>query len=199
MLQVNLASNGMVIDQGDEALAVRFFMFPMEDEAASKEAGMPCYKDIEMVEIIAPGVKDVFHGKINDHHRARFRRQYDLFKRSATNQLNGTALSEFAFISASERKELEYFNVFTAEQLINMADGNIDKIGVDIRLLIKKVKAHMQIAKDTSLVTRMTEENDKLVKEMNLMKEQMNQILAMKEEAKTDDKLQKSDKRQRAA
>lgn len=194
MLSVNVAANGEVIDRTDDNLLVRFFLYPELDERRSKEEGRPIYQDIEMVEIMSGGAKDVLHKKSDDVSRQRFKRQYDAFKSKNAEARIGTPLRQFPFISASECKELEYFNIFTGEQLIAMPDGKIDNIGVNGRDLIKQVKAFIQMAKDTSVVSKMTSENESLKREMALMKEQMDQILKMQKEAETEAKVSKGKK-----
>lgn len=175
-------NNGDVVSRPDSCLGVRFFYHAVEDELASAQAGIKKFKDIEMVEILIPGSKDITHRRVTDDFRRRFSAQYEQFKKTSENKIEGTPLNEFPFISAAERKELEYFNIFTGEQLANMPDGNIDKIGVNGRDLIKKVKAFMQLAKDTSIVSRMTDENENLKREMELLKEQMQQIINIKQQ-----------------
>lgn len=179
-------NNGDVVSRPDSCLGVRFFLHPILDERRSSEEGRPIYQEIEMVEILIPGSKDITHRKVNDDFKRRFSAQYESFKKTSENKIDGTPLNQFPFISASERKELEYFNIFTGEQLANMPDGNIDKIGVNGRDLIKKVKAYMELAKDTSVLGRMTDENEHLKREMQLLKEQMTQIITMKQEASDD-------------
>lgn len=194
MLQVNLAQNGEVIDRTDDSLLVRFFLHPELDEKRSNEEGRPIYRDIEMVEIMSAGSRDVLHKKSDDMSRRRFKRQYDAFKSANSEIIVGTPLSQFPFISASERKELEYFNIFTGEQLIAMPDGNIDKVSVNGRDLIKKVKAFIDMAKDTSIVSRMTAENESLKREIALIKEQMDKILKMQQDFEPEAKTSKGKK-----
>ena len=180
-------NNGDVVARPDSCLGVRFFLHAVADELASAESGIPKFKDIEMVEILIPGSRDITHRRANDDFRRRFPSQYESFKKSANNKIEGTPLTQFPFISASERKELEYFNIFTGEQLVNMPDGNIDKIGVNGRDLIQKVKAFIEVAKDTAYISRMTGENEHLKREMELLKEQMQQILQIKQEAPSNE------------
>ncbi len=183
MLAVNMLRDGTVIESTDANLVVRFFLHPIQDEVKSKEEGRPIYREVEMVEIIAAGSRDKLHRQVREEDKYRFKARYEAFKNASSNAVEGTLLNQFPFISAAEVKELEYFNIFTGEQLVSMSDGNIDKMGVNGRDLIKKVKAYMQMAKDTSVVSRMTEENEHLKREMNLLKEQMQQILTMKDTA----------------
>lgn len=194
MLQVKLANNGEVLDHSDDSLYVRFFLHPELEELRSSQEGRPIYRDVEMVEIIGAGSRDKLHRKATDIDKRRFKRQYESFKSANSEVIVGTPLGQFPFISASERKELEYFNIFTGEQLVSMPDGHIDKVGVNGRDLIKKVKAFMQMAKDTSVVSRMTEENESLKREMKLIKEQMDRILKMQQESDSNEKTSKGKK-----
>jgi len=175
-------------DQSDAALFVRFFLHPVKDEKRSEEEGIPKYIEIEMIEILSPGNKDKFCGRATDHYKQRFPKQYSRFKEKMDEGTNGTPLNQFPFITASDIKELEYFNVFTAEQLINMPDGNIDKIGVNGRNLIKQVKAYIEAAKDSSVLPRLVSENEKLKGEIELLKKQMSQFLANQPEVNIDER-----------
>lgn len=192
-------NNGDVVSRPDSCLGVRFFYHAVKDEASSSREGRPIYQDVEMVEILIPGSRDVTHRRVNDEFKRRFRTQYESFQKMAENRIEGTPLNQFPFISASERKELEYFNIFTGEQLANMPDGNIDRIGVNGRDLIKKVKAYIEQAKDTAFVSKITEENEHLKREMELIKEQMQQIIAIKQEASDDNVKQLRIRRKNAA
>jgi hypothetical protein len=182
MREVNMLDDGTVIERTDACLGVRFFWHELLNEERTKEAGIPKYDQIEMVEIVTPGSRDRLHRKVNDMDKMRFKDRYKSFIELANEKMDGTPLNQFPFISVGEIRELEYFNVYTGEQLVNMPDGNIEKLGVNGRDLIKKVNAFMQMAKDTAVVARMTDENESLKREMDLMKEQMSQILRMKQE-----------------
>lgn len=170
---MQLLRDGTVIDQTDACLGVRFFYLPVEDEAATRDSGLSKFMDIEMIEVLIPGSRDNVHRKVKEEDKIRFKAQYEAFKASNSNQLQGSALSQFPFISSAQRKELEYLNIFTGEQLINMPDGNIEKIGVGGRELIKKVKAFMDMAQDTAAAVALAEQNERLTREIELMKEQM--------------------------
>lgn len=186
--------DGTIVEQTDACLGVRFFYLSVEDEAATRESGIAKFRDIEMLEALIPGSRDNVHRKVREEDKIRFKRQYDAFVNSNVSQIEGTSLSQFPFISSAQRKELEYLNIFTGEQLVNMPDGNIDKLGTYGRELIKKVRAFMAMAKDSAAAVAMAEENEKLRAEMDLMKEQMALILKRQEEVSNQDSPQKSRK-----
>jgi hypothetical protein len=51
--------------------------------------------------------------------------EYAAFKQNEDQGLVGTPLKEWPIMSRSQVKELEFFNVYTVEQLAEMADSNI--------------------------------------------------------------------------
>ena|SRR5271166_471025 len=167
---------GAVIEVGDNRLAVRFLLHPFIDHKRSEEEGRPIYVDSEMIEIKIPGSRDVLVRSVTEEDKLRYAKMYEHFKTTATEIINGTPLTEFPFITSADRKELEYFNVYSAEQLVGMADGYIDRMRGNMRDLIKKVKAHMENAKDTAFLTKVTQENENLKREIELVKTQMKQL-----------------------
>jgi hypothetical protein len=189
---MQMLRDGTIIEQTDSSLGVRFFYLPVEDEVATRESGIAKFRDVEMIEVLIPGNRDTNHRKVKDEDKLRFRQQYERFKESNSNELQGTLLNQFPFISSSRRKELEYLNIFTGEQLINMPDGNIDKIGIGGRELIKKVKAFMEQAKDSAITIALAEKNERLERELELMKQQIQSLMKPKEEPIEGKRLRKS-------
>lgn len=198
MQPVNMLADGTVIERTDACLGVRFFELAEEHPSKLRDDGFPEIVVQEMIEVIIPGCRDILHRKVNDLDKVRFKSHYENYKKNKREAIDGTPLIQFPFISASERKELEYFNIYTAEQLIHIPDGNIEKLGVDGRDLIKKVKNYMNYAKDTSVVGQLTQENENLKREMEIIKAQMNQILQIKSEDKEDGKIRKFKRKQNA-
>lgn len=180
MMPIDMTADGTAMRQADEKLMVRFFLMELINEAKTSQAGMNKYDDVEMVEILIPGCRDNCIRKASDQDKQRFRRQYEAFLNSKGEGNDGTPLSHFPFISPGERKELEYFNVYTGEGLVNLSDTYIEKIPLDVRPMIQKVKAFMELAKDSAVTIKYAAENDELKREMGILKEQMNQLLKLK-------------------
>lgn len=177
MMPITMTPDGTIMAQGDEKLLVRFYLMEILNEARTASEGLNKYDDVEMVEILIPGCRDNCIRKASDQDKHRFRRQYQAFLDSKGKGLEGTPLNQFPFISPSERKELEYFNIYTGENLIDLQDGYIDRIPLDIRSMVPKVKAFMEVAKDSAVTVKYASENESLKREINLLKEQMSKIL----------------------
>lgn len=178
MRTVAMTPDGTSMMQADDKLLVRFYLMEELNEAKTAEAGMNKYNDVQMVEILIPGCRDNVIRKATDQDKARFRRQYETFLNTKGEGMEGTPLSHFPFVSPSERKELEYFNIYTGEGLVGLSDGYLEKIPMDLRPLMKKVKSFMDYAKDNALVVKQAAENDALKEKIDLLTRQMQTMMS---------------------
>ena len=130
----------------DDKLHVRFFMRPVIDVEASNEANRPIYKDVPHITIMIPGDKNNIPTSIVDElHKRRFPKHWDMFLRGLKEQIVGTPLRMAPFISESKAEELAYFNIRTIEQLADMPDGNLSFMGA--RELKNAAKAYLDKSK----------------------------------------------------
>jgi|GEM_PF-2282568 len=181
MMPIAMSADGTTMKQADERLMVRFYLMEQLNEARSREAGINKYDDVEMVEIIIPGCRDNCIRRASDQDKYRFRRQYEAFQNTNVEKMEGTPLSHFPFISPAECKELEYCNIYTGENLVGLQDIYIDKLPIDVRPMMAKVKAFMAIAKDSAASVQFAAENEELKKQMAMLQEQMDQVLKSKD------------------
>lgn len=107
----------------DRKLNVRFSMEARIDRAKTEAEGKECYRDIEFISIFIPGDKTLsVHRPVMPVDKNRFRLQYKQFKDNASETVLGTPLSTWALIGPSQRKDLEYLNCRSVEQLAGMSD-----------------------------------------------------------------------------
>lgn len=155
----------------DTSVYAEFYLHPVENKAKSAEEGRPIYDEVEFVRIMVPGDKTsmierpvrIGNFPKNDNHR--FASQYAAFKQGLDQNVSGTPLKEWAAISRSQVKELEFFNCRTVEQLAEMPDTAVQNFtGVaNLRELARKF---IEEAKDGSAITKMQaelEERDKKI------------------------------------
>lgn len=111
-------------DPYDRRLSVRFSLETKLDQVKTDAEGREVYKDVEYVRILIPGDKtlNIFR-PVQASDKARFGDQYRAFKAQQGQTLQGTPLAGWPMITPAQRKELEYFNVFTVEQLAGMSDN----------------------------------------------------------------------------
>lgn len=108
----------------DRRLVVRFSLQPRIDSKKTEEEGRECYRDVEFVTILIPGDKTLTVNRpVMPSDRNRFPQQYAAFKNKQGEALLGTPLAAWPLVTDSQRRELEYFNIRTVEQLADVADG----------------------------------------------------------------------------
>jgi hypothetical protein len=119
-------------DEADKHLIVQFYMDEVEDAVKTAEAGRPMFKSVEMCEIRVPGDKDcIIRDRVKSMSpdpKLRFPNQYARFQRGEKNQMEGTPLREWGFISRASAKGYEAANIYTVEQLAGLSDANAKQI-----------------------------------------------------------------------
>lgn len=125
--------------KGDDRLAVLFRNHATQNEARTLSEGRPMFDDIEVVDIRAPGSRNVstFPATAVSHwssdqyggnqvqvtYAERFAHQYRQFKSMQAQTISGTPLQFVPFLTEGRRAELRAQNIYTAEQLAGI-DGN---------------------------------------------------------------------------
>ena len=164
MFEATIEETAMAFTDGrqseeDKRLLVVFSSRAVQDKAASIEQGRPIYTEKDYVTIMVPGDKDsVVERPATDMDRQRFALQYAAFKQKRQQEtVSGTPLRAVTFISQAQAKELEYFNVYTVEQLAGIPDNQAAKI-MGIQQLKQTATDFLAAAKDQSTLTKMREE-----------------------------------------
>ena len=154
----------MNMEDADKKLSVQFFLTTKEDPRATKEAGRPIHKEVEMVSIQAPGnqknVHTAFaHAKHYDSnisaqrtYAERFAEHYDAFKRGLDHQEPGTPLAEVAFLNMAQKADMRAMKITTVEQLAGMADRDIRTKGMGFRQYVDAAKAYLDKASGTNAI-----------------------------------------------
>ena len=137
----------------DNKLFVVFFMHPRKDELKSAEEGRPIYQDEEYVRIMVPGDKDsIVIRPARDLDRQRFSKQYQAFKAGEGEQHQGTPLKAWPMITRSQVEELKFFQVFTVEQLADLADVHAGKY-MGVSALKKQAQDFLAAAAENAPIT----------------------------------------------
>ena len=159
--------------QNNDALVVPFFKsVAVEDEKASKKAGRPIFKDMEVVEIRIAGDRN-FAPVFPAHsmwrrvdgdeitYADRWPDAYARFKEGQEQVAHGTPLSELPFLTEGKRQELRGLKVYTAEALASLDGKNLTNLGPKGREFKDQASAYLERAKgvatDTALRARIEE------------------------------------------
>jgi hypothetical protein len=118
-------------DGGDDQLIAIFYMGVIHNDAKTEEAGRHIFDDVECVRIIIPGDKNnVIDRPAQASDKRRFAKQYAAFKegRKEDEQISGTRLREWPFLSRAQCEELNAMGIKTVEQLAELRDDVATKV-----------------------------------------------------------------------
>jgi hypothetical protein len=164
----------------------RFFVHTEPDEAESKKAGRPIFREYEAVEIRFAANKQTVHvapaheefkieknfatGEVTKLTYAMvYNEQYRKFKAGEAQTASGTPLSELPFLTASKRLELKALQIHTAETLAALDGPNLRNLGMSGRELKNQAQAYLDkaagsvdIVQMAARVAKLEEENARL-------------------------------------
>lgn len=129
-------------------LAIRFEMRSVKDEDASASAGRPVYTDKEYIRIIVPGDRNsevCRPVRAEDHQK--FGAQYRDWKAGLEQRAPGLPLAEWPGLSASQVDTLRYSHITTVEQLAEVSDQNLSKLGMGYETLRQRARDYFAAAK----------------------------------------------------
>lgn len=161
-------SVGQLVDQDNRPPMVKFERRAVEDKAESRKQGKIVYKDEDFALVIPPYSRDRFEAKVErwfenvktnirngrmpQEWLAHWQDGYEKFKMGEEMPLNGTSVKNWPAISQSECKRLIAANILTIEDLAQVNDEGIRRLGMGAIELKNKAKAFLQMAKDTGPV-----------------------------------------------
>ena len=121
----------------------------MQNQVKSEEQGKPVFEGKDFVQMLIPGnrneIPDVL---VKDEHKRRWPKQYDAFKANKEAPVEGTPIDEWPVITRLRAAELKTFHIFTVEQLAEVSDANLTKIGMDARDLQRKAVSFLESSKN---------------------------------------------------
>lgn len=153
----------------DAMTIVRFFSLAVPDEAATKKAGCPKFRDIEVCELRFSGNREkVGHFPAHEIFRTdrdlegnvteltyalAYNEAYKQFKAGNTQTISGTPTAELPFLSQSKRLELKALNIHTAEALAAVDGNNLKMLGMGGREWKNQAQAYLDnAAKSVNIV-----------------------------------------------
>jgi len=156
------AMNATNPQHGDDRLGIQFYMRTVEDTARSLAEGRKCFKEREFIRILVPGDRNnvvdrpvMKTGMLTSDDTIRFSRQYERFKANQEQKTHdGTPLTLWPQLPGPMAEELKFMNIFTVEQLADLADSYVAKVPMGHQWKQKAV-AFVATMKDQEQVNRM--------------------------------------------
>lgn len=148
--------------QNNDSLVVPFFKsIAVQDEAASRAAGRPIFRDREVVEIRIAGERN-FAPVVPAHsmwrreggseitYAQRWPDAYARFQEGREQVASGTPLSELPFLTEAKRQELRSLKVYTAEALASLDGKNLANLGTQGREYKTQAAAYLERAQGSA-------------------------------------------------
>ena len=177
--------DGEIDSRADEKLHVEFRMESVKDEKASEEAGHPVFKDVPFVRIQVPGdPTTIIDTKVRDHHKQRFPRHWAHFQQyQSAAPVMGTPLAEWAAVTRSQADTLRAFGVATVEQLAELSDTQVQRIGMGGEQLRVKARAWLKQASNNAPAMADAARMAELEESNKRLQEQLAEVMAKLNEA----------------
>lgn len=162
----------------DKKLYVQFRVEPILNRSKSAEAGRAIFDAIDYIKIFVPGDKNtVIDTPVTPEYQIRFKEKYEAFKAGKEMAPSGTPLEMWPQMTVTQVAELKAMNVSTVEQLADMPDQLAQKI-MGSHSLRQKAKAFLEASLSDAANTKLQAELEKRDNEIQLLKSQMQQIMA---------------------
>ena len=157
----------------------RFYREAVQNHAASEKEGRPIFDDREMVEIIVPGDRlSTFVGYVDDRHRERWPDAYAAFKRGEQRAAAGTPLEHWPILTTARVAELKAMNILSVEELANVTDNVVVKLGMGARELREQARTFIDAARGGAASAAAAAENERLKEQMAMLQQQVAQLMA---------------------
>ncbi len=162
---IGKGTNLHVMHGDDSGLIVRFYYNKIYEK--------------DFVKLNVPGdSKTEWDYPVKEEDKQRFAQQWAAYQ-AQQSQLGGqTLLAQWEIMANDEArvKALNSFNVSTVEQLANVADGFIDKLGPGMRELQKKAKAWLSDQREVVASAKFQEELRQRDNTIELLQSQMREM-----------------------
>jgi hypothetical protein len=178
-------------------LHIRFYDSTQKDERKSREQGHPIHKQVDMVEIRFVGdKKTIIHAPADDpsknvpgigyiSYKQRFARHWEVYERTKINLADGTPLEELTTIDSARRADLKSLDIRTVENLANLSDALIKKIGMDGNQLRDVAKAYLARASGNAMETKLLAENEEIRTQMTALEAELARLKAQEPKRET--------------
>lgn len=185
---------------GDRRMIVWFFTKAVQMNAQSEEAGRPIFEDRHFVHIQQPGERDFQEREATMSDQQRWPDKWQAYLNQREQLDEGTPLSTLFPSEPAIVEMLRALKVHTAEQLANLTETGIQRIGMGARSYVDRAKRYLQEAALSAPFSKMQAELDAKDGQIAALTEQLRQAVARIERLEAEDTDQpRPSRRQRSA
>lgn len=141
----------------------RFFEDTVQDQLATAREGRPIFTTEERVEIIMPGISQLTKPveKVNQSHIERWPDAYKAFKAGHEMAVSGVPLEQWPILKRAQVLELKAAGFLTVEQIAEMNDHAIQRLGMMGRRLKELAVSYLDEEKGQAALAKATAERDR--------------------------------------
>lgn len=159
------------------ASMARFYAHQVKDIAKSEALGRPAYRTIDCVTIIIPGDNgNIVNRRVKPSDMERWPKQWEAYRKQQDYVPDGTLLDNWPRLSRGQVEDLKYNNIFTVEQLSEVPDNLLDRLGMGARRMREHAKAYIEAAATGVPSARLVEENDRMKAQVQLLTSQLGEL-----------------------
>lgn len=162
----------------DDVAFPKFFRDKVENAVKSAAAGITVFDDVEKVTIITPGSRDQWSGFVTNEHRERWPQHYARFKADLEQTPDGFPLKLWPGASPGQAAMLEQIGCFTVQQLAQLPDASLQRIGMGAMALRTKAQAYLNDAVKGEELSKALAENDALKRQMEALQANYDDLAA---------------------
>ena len=146
--------------QGSQRPADGVPKFYFDRRRVKNEDGSVTFKMIEMVAILTPcDPKATPHHKVTDRIREMYPVEYEAFRKGVETVPTGKPLELWSALTQQQVHAMKALNIFTVEQVAEMADSNLHRIPMG-RTLKNQAQAVLKAWKDQDSVEAMRQKDE---------------------------------------
>ena len=145
-------------DVGERDITVpQFFVEAApDDEATRKSDGVPQFKNVNMVRIIMPGLRDEMVRPVEQRDKERWPVYWNRFEQGLKHEVQGTPIGEFGTASEAEKATIKASGIHTVEELASLNDDFCQRLHVVA--LRNKAQKFLQTQADLGNVANLRKE-----------------------------------------
>ena len=145
---VHMQGHVGTVEYGSDArMVVWFFTKAIHIAVKSEEAGRPIFEDRDFVHIQQPGERDFIERIATPSDKARWAEKWAAYQNQREQLDDGTPLSVLFPSEPAIIEMMRHLKVHTAEQLANLTEAGIERIGMGARSYVERAKRFLEEAK----------------------------------------------------
>lgn len=159
--------------QHENNVFVEFFMEAVEYTVESEKEGRPVFREIPHIRIIIPGDRNVeYIDRASEYFQQLYPQAWARFQASQKEGIVGTPLEQWPMMNRALVKEAHYYNIHTVEQLAEISDANVQRLGMGWTEWRRKAQAYIAAARGDADRSAQDSENQRLKDEIEALKAQ---------------------------